>query len=213
MNLDYAKNSIEEVPFGQYLEQFQAMDPEAASVRTGISYDPERKCFTMRMLQRTYEISWPECNVTCLDKTEDVFAIMEDAVDAKIFAIRYLLNGVQSDSTGKFLTYRELPSGDLYFQQFQGRCLMRLAYGFGFKLDKFSDIMEHLGAKKLTYGDVSYEIEFINGHFVRFILWAGDDEFPPSSQILFSDNFPLSFETYDLAVVGDISITTLKKMQ
>ena len=56
-------------------------------------------------------------------------------------------------------------------------------------------------------------MEFINGHFVRFILWAGDDEFPPSSQILFSDNFPLSFETYDLAVVGDISITTLKKMQ
>ena len=148
-----------------------------------------------------------------MDKTEDVFAIMEEAVDAKIFAIRYLLNGVQSDSTGKFLTYRELPSGDLYFQQFQGRCLMRLAYGFGFKLDKFSDIMERLGAKKLTYGDVSYEIEFINGHFVRFILWAGDDEFPPSSQILFSDNFPLSFETYDLAVVGDISITTLKKMQ
>ena len=90
---------------------------------------------------------------------------------------------------------------------------MRLAYGFGFKLDKFSDIMERLGAKKLTYGDVSYEIEFINGHFVRFILWTGDDEFPPSSQILFSDNFPLSFETYDLAVVGDISITTLKKMQ
>ena len=213
MNLDYAKNSIEEVPFGQYLEQFQALDPEAASTRTGIPYDSERKCFTMRMLQKTYEISWPDCNVICLDKTEDTYAIMEEAVDAKIFSIRYLLNGVQSASTGKYLTYRELPSGDLYFQQFQGRCLMRLAYGFGFKLEKFADIFERLGAKKLTYGDVSYEIEFINDHFVRFILWAGDDEFPPSSQILFSDNFPLSFETYDLAVVGDISITTLKKMQ
>ena len=213
MNLDYAKNSIEEVPFGQYLEQFQALDPEEAFTRTGIPYDRERKCFTMRMLQKTYEISWPDCNVICLDKTEDTYAIMEEAVDAKIFAIRYLLNGVQSVSTGKYLTYRELPSGDLYFQQFQGRCLMRLAYGFGFKLEKFADIFERLGAKKLTYGDVSYEIEFINGHFVRFILWAGDDEFPPSSQILFSDNFPLSFETYDLAVVGDISITTLKKMQ
>ena len=194
MNLDYAKNNIEEVPFGQYLEQFEAMDPKAASARTGIPYDEARK-------------------VTCLNKSEDTYAIMEDAVDAKIFAIRYLLNGVKSESTGKFLTYRELPSGDLYFQQFQGRCLMRLAYGFGFKLDKFADIFERLGAKKLTYGDISYEIEFINDHYVRFILWSGDDEFPPSSQILFSDNFPLSFETYDLAVVGDISITTLKKMQ
>ena len=35
MNLDYAKNSIEEVPFGQYLEQFQALDPKAAADRTG----------------------------------------------------------------------------------------------------------------------------------------------------------------------------------
>lgn len=213
MNLDYAKNNIEEVPFGQYLEQFEAMDPKAASARTGIPYDEARKCFTMRMMQKTYEITWPDCKVICLNKSEDTYAIMEDAVDAKIFAIRYLLNGVKSESTGKFLTYRELPSGDLYFQQFQGRCLMRLAYGFGFKLDKFADIFERLGAKKLTYGDISYEIEFINDHYVRFILWSGDDEFPPSSQILFSDNFPLSFETYDLAVVGDISITTLKKMQ
>ena len=213
MNLDYAKNNIEEVPFGQYLEQFEAMDPKAASARTGIPYDEARKSFTMRMMQKTYEITWPDCKVICLNKSEDTYAIMEDAVDAKIFAIRYLLNGVKSESTGKFLTYRELPSGDLYFQQFQGRCLMRLAYGFGFKLDKFADIFERLGAKKLTYGDISYEIEFINDHYVRFILWSGDDEFPPSSQILFSDNFPLSFKTYDLAVVGDISITTLKKMQ
>lgn len=45
-----------------------------------------------------------------------------------------------------------------------------------------------------------------------FILWAGDEEFPPSAQILFSDNFPLSFEAEDLAVVGDISIGTLKKI-
>ena len=45
------------------------------------------------------------------------------------------------------------------------------------------------------------------------MLWAGDEEFPPSSQILFSDNFPLSFEAEDLAVVGDIAIGTLKKMK
>ena len=55
--------------------------------------------------------------------------------------------------------------------------------------------------------------EFINGHRVQFLLWAGDEEFPPSSQILFSDNFPLSFEAEDLAVVGDIAIGTLKKMK
>ncbi len=41
-------------------------------------------------------------------------------------------------------------------------------------------------------------------------LWTGDDEFPPASQILFEDNFPYAYQAEDLAVVGDISITTLK---
>ena len=73
--------------------------------------------------------------------------------------------------------------------------------------------MEALGAVNCGHGDAGYEFEFINGHRVQFLLWAGDEEFPPSSQILFSDNFPLSFEAEDLAVVGDIAIGTLKKMK
>ncbi|MFQ9393460.1 MAG: DUF3786 domain-containing protein [Lachnospiraceae bacterium] len=36
--------------------------------------------------------------------------------------------------------------------------------------------------------------------------------FPPSAQILFSDNFPLSFSAEDMAVVGDITIGTMKKL-
>ena len=90
--------------------------------------------------------------------------------------------------------------------------MMRLAYGYGSKLSVFEKKMEKLGARKLELGDISYEFEFLNDHFVRFILWEGDEEFPPSSQILFSDNFPLSFEAEDLAVVGDVSIGALKKL-
>ena len=37
------------------------------------------------------------------------------------------------------------------------------------------------------------------GYQIQMILWEGDDEFPPSSQILFSDNFPVSFAAEDMA--------------
>ncbi|MBR4755026.1 MAG: DUF3786 domain-containing protein, partial [Lachnospiraceae bacterium] len=47
--------------------------------------------------------------------------------------------------------------------------------------------------------------------YLYFILWAADDEFPPSSQILFSDNFEYAFKAEDMAVVGDISIGAMKK--
>ncbi len=208
---EYAKNNKEDIPFAQYMEQYRQMDPMAASMRTGIPYDEESKCFRMRMLHRTYTVSWPELAVSCADDRKG-YAVMEKEVPAKILAMRFLLRGVQADSTGKFLTYREVPSGEVYFRQFSGRCLARLAYGFGFQPQKLADAFTKMGAKKLDLGDVSYEAEILNGYYVRFILWAGDDEFPPSAQMLFSDNFPVSFEPEDLAVVGDISINTLKKL-
>ena len=49
--------------------------------------------------------------------------------------------------------------------------------------------------------------------FIKFILWEGDDEFPPSSQILFSDNFAVSFAAEDLAVAGDIAINMMKAVE
>ncbi|MEG2633391.1 MAG: DUF3786 domain-containing protein, partial [Oscillospiraceae bacterium] len=38
------------------------------------------------------------------------------------------------------------------------------------------------------------------------------EEFMPSAQILFSDNFALAFTAEDMAVVGDISIGALGKI-
>lgn len=208
----YGKNNIEEVPFAQYMEEYRRMDPAEASARTGIPYNAQTNEFTVRMLQKEYRISWPEFQVEVISGDSEEFAAVRDETDAKIFVIRFLLHGMESRSRGKFLTFREVPGGELYFQPFNGRCLKRLAFGYGFKLDKLAAACEKMGAKKLTFGDLSYELEFINNYYVQFILWAGDDEFPPSAQILFSDNFCLAFEPYDLAVVGDISINTFKKL-
>ena len=134
-------------------------------------------------------------------------------MNAKIFMVRYLSEKAKAPSSGKFLTYREVPWGEVYFKQFQGRCLFRLAFGFGGKLDAFREIMERVGAQAISSGDVGYELEFMKGLFVRLILWAGDDEFPPSAQILFSDNFPAAFtQGEDMAVVGDVTIDMLKAL-
>ena len=46
---------------------------------------------------------------------------------------------------------------------------------------------------------------------VYFILWGADDEFDPTCQMLFSDNFPRAFSAEDVAHVGDISISRIKE--
>ena len=48
--------------------------------------------------------------------------------------------------------------------------------------------------------------------YLTVILWLGDDEFPPESQILFDSNITSGFDAEDLAVMGDIFIPALKRL-
>lgn len=213
MEFPYEKDNKERIPFEHYLSEYQKLNPKEAAERCGVEYDEERQQFHIRLMGYRYLVDFPEFAVRKEDEDEEGAFLLLDMVPAKIIVLRFLLSAQVVKSSGKYLTYREVPWGEVYFRQFEGRCLMRLKFGFGFKLDKFAEGMEKLpGVKKLSLGDVSYEFEFINGLHVRFILWAGDEEFPPSSQILFEDNFPYAYQAEDLAVVGDISITTLKKL-
>lgn len=213
MDFPYEKDNKERIPFEHYLNEYRKIDPKEAAERCGVEYDEERQQFHIRLMGYHYLVDFPEFAVHKEDENEEGAFLLLDLVPAKIIVLRFLISAQVVKSSGKYLTYREVPWGEVYFRQFEGRCLMRLKFGFGFKLDKFAEGMEKLpGVKKLELGDVSYEFEFINGLHVRFILWSGDEEFPPSSQILFEDNFPYAYQAEDLAVVGDISITTLKTL-
>ena len=213
MDFPYEKDNKERIPLEHYLSEYRNIDPKEAAERCGVEYDEEKQQFHIRLMGFRYLVDFPEFAVHKEDENEEGAFLLQDMVPAKIIVLRFLISAQVVKSSGKYLTYREVPWGEVYFRQFEGRCLMRLKFGFGFKLDKFAEGMEKIpGVKKLSLGDVSYEFEFINGLHVRFILWAGDEEFPPSSQILFEDNFPYAYQAEDLAVVGDISISTLKAL-
>ena len=214
MDFGYEKDSKERLPFEHYLKAYQDLNPEDISQRTGIPYDGETSSFTLRLMGVTYRITHPGYEVFHLDGEGAGWFPLEEKPNARILVLRFLTEGAAAPASGKFLTYREIPRGEVYFKQFQGRCIFRLAYGFGNKLEKFAAIMDKVGGTKLNFGDISYEFEFLNGLQLRMILWAGDDEFPPSAQILFSDNFPVAFvQGEDMAVVGDVSIDMLKALQ
>ena len=208
-DLNYEKDSKERMPWEHYMEQFSKTDPQEIAARLGIVYNEERKEFVLRFLGSEYQITYPDFNVT---HTEDdkKFYPLEEMIYAKILTIRFLLSGAASTGTGKFKTYREMPWGEVYLRQFDGRCIKRLAFSYGFKLGEFQKIMEHLGAEKIKHGDIAYELTIYPGYQIQMILWEGDEEFPPSSQILFSDNFPISFQAEDMAVMGDVIIGSLK---
>lgn len=205
-NFDYGKDNLTRIPFEHYKEQFMANDPEEMALRCDVDYDTEKKQFSLKIMDKTYTATYPDFE--CYNEDGSVC----DNANIKILILRYLNEGKYDEAGDKNITYHDFPWGDTYYKQFEGRCMKRMAYGFGYKLDKFAAAMEKLGCEKMTMGDVSYKVEFMKGLYVYFILWGADDEFDPSCQMLFSDNFPMAFTAEDVAHVGDISIGRIKEV-
>lgn len=199
------QDNKERIPYEHYRAAFSQTDPLEASLRCNADYDSESQMFRLRLMGTPLEVKWPEGFVRAEGEA------FENS-QAATLVLRYLCEGGYARPTGKTLDYRQIPWGDVYYRQFEGRCLKRLAFGFGGRLEAFRGAMEKLGAEKAGSGDASYRFAFLDSLYVTFILWEGDDEFPPSAQILFDDNIPAAFTAEDCAVVGDISISRIKQL-
>lgn len=199
------KNNKEEQPLRIYLPRYRALDPFEAARRCDILFEPESSRFSLRLMDTPLRVGWPEFSL------EGAAGCLGGA-SARLILLRYLLEGRDAPGGGRFLSYREMPWGSVYDANFQGRCIKRLAYGFGGRIPRFRAACLALGGQEISGADAAFELPFLDKHRVRLLLWSGDEEFPPSSQILFSDDSALAFSAEDMAVIGDLIIDRIKEL-
>ena len=196
------ENHKEEVPFAHYEQLFRSLDPQEAEQRTGAKWDGKE--FYVNLLGREIAISHPDYAIRALDGGA------QPPLPTQTFLLRYLLESKKVAWKGEWKTFREMPWGEMYIQPYTGRVLTRAAYTFGFRLAAFRAAAEKMGALPVKHGDAGFEFPLIGDFKMRFLVWEGDDEFPPSTQVLYSDNFAEGFAAEDRVVAGDILITTIK---
>lgn len=112
-DLNYEKDSKERMPWEHYTQEFATADPKEIASRLSIPYDEEAKKLTLTFLGTQYQITWPDFEVTHTPDDKGFYPL-ENMIYARILTIRFLLNGVKSESSGKFKTYREMPWGEVY---------------------------------------------------------------------------------------------------
>ena len=196
-------NNKEGKPLEFYLERFQAGDPAEMAARCGLPYDGDRRAVSLTLLGETFTVTHPDYTIVGPSPLTNA---------ERILFLRYLLDGRHALPGGTYLTYREFPWGEVYLQQFTGRCIKRFAFSYSGRPDLLNRIMERLPARKLSRSDAGWEVELMPGLTVQFLLWLADEEFPPNAQILFSDNFRYAFTAEDLANIGDIILNRMKKI-
>ena len=196
------ENHKEEVPFAHYEELFRGLDPQEAAERTGAKWDGKE--FYVNLLGREFAISHPTYAIRALDEGN------LPPLPTQTFLLRYLLESKQAAWKGEWKTFREMPWGEMYNKPYTGRVLTRAAFTFGFRVAAFKAAAEKMGAQPVPHGDAGYRFRLIGDFEMQILMWEGDEEFPPSAQVLYSDNFAEGFAAEDRVVAGDILITTIK---
>ena len=195
-------NHKEEVPLAHYQTRFQASDPR--EIRERLPSAPfDGEAFSLTLLGKEYRIAHPAGTVAAADASEP-------PLPTQTFLLRYLLEGKEVSWGGGWKTFREMPWGEMYIKPYTGRVLTRAAFTFGTRLEAFRAACTKMGAVPVPHGDAGYLFDFLGSFQMQILVWAGDEEFPPSAQVLYSDNFADGFAAEDRVVAGDILISTVK---
>lgn len=192
----YAANNQTELPLAHYRARFAAADPREIAQRTGAVLTGDR--LTLCVLRDKLEIDWPD------------FSAAGWTDYHRILFLHYLLEGKAVSPCTAFKSYRDLPWGEVYDRNFNGRCVQRIVRSFGAKPEQLRAACEALGGMPVKSSGIGYDLEFMPNLHLRFFLWEGDEEFPASAQILFSENFPDAFAAEDRVVVCEYVIGKLR---
>ena len=191
------------MPFSYYEGLVQKFDPSDVTARIqDVKWDGKE--FFVTLLGREFAISHPQYAIRGVDGGN------VPPLPTQTFLLRYLLEGNSVPFGGQWLTFREMPWGELYIKPYTGRVLTRAAFTFGTRVEAFKQACQKMGAEAVPHGDGGYRVALIGGYGMQILVCDGVEEVPPNAQILYSDNFAEGFAAEDRVVAGDILISTIK---
>ncbi len=160
---------------------------------------------SLLFMNRVYQISCPEGEVICRDDPRPV-NLMKKAI-----LLRYLNNAREVSSEEKLVGFNELPSGSFYNPAFSQGVVKPFIDFFGKEPEKLKWAAHELKGVDIPFGDVGVTISFLPRVSISFVLWEGDDEFPPQGKILFNSHIASYLSTEGIVIASAMVFNKLKK--
>jgi hypothetical protein len=147
--------------------------------RSGTEYNAPQKTIHIDYLNQSYQISYPEGEVSYRDGQATV------PIKDNILILDYFTRASGIPLTGKPITYKELPDGINYYSVFHKRAIQPFISFFGKNPGELLRIAENLGGTPADYGDAAVKLKAFPRVPITIALWCGDEEFGPEGSILF----------------------------
>ncbi len=160
----------------------------------------------IQYLNRPYQVAISTGEISPEDRKENV------PVKDQILILHYLTKATGAPFTHKLITYGQIEGGKFYVPAFIKRNIDPLLKCFGHSPELLLEVAQRMGGTKAPYGDVSVSIDPFPRVRIFFILWKGDDEFPPNGNILFDGNISHYLTSEDVCVLTETVVWKLVRM-
>lgn len=130
---------------------------------------------------------------------------------ARIVLLHYILKASGVLLGGEKIPYEDIQGLRHYYPIFERRVLKPLQSAFGYNRQVFLDAGIALGGQKEEYGDGSFTLHALPRVPITFILWEGNEEFPPSVRTLFDPSITGYLPLEDIVVISKLAATRILK--
>lgn len=177
-------------------QRLKEMDVADICQRSKASYS-QKEGFLLPYLNYTLRIDPQNFAVFSTDPKK----IIDPALEVLI--LHYLRDARTTGPTGKWVSYRELPSGGFYYAVFRARTEIPLIKRLGSRPELFKKAACSLGGEPAQYGDLAFKIITFPRLPLVYILWTEDEEFPAKASVLFDSSAENHLHIEDLAYLGE----------
>ncbi|MBE3588299.1 MAG: DUF3786 domain-containing protein [Thermoanaerobacteraceae bacterium] len=186
--------------------EFARKDPRSMADCGAVGYDPVKGEFIVPFLGSDYIVGYPGGEVRELSGVTGV------PLEVQILLLHYLVKAGPARAEGRLISFKELPGGSIYTGPFTNRAVRPLVGIFGQKPELLVRAGEMLGGERVPVGDVAVRVPALPKIPITFVLWLGDEEFPPSGNVLFDASAPCHLPTEDYALLPGLALGKMKRL-
>ncbi len=151
--------------------------PTRLAARSGATLLGEDR-LALRCAGRDYVVTYPDGTVL------DAAGAPAD-VSVAILLLLYLLEATGVPERGEWISFEQLPGGPGYLASFRGRVVQPILKTFGPAPERLLSAARALDGEPLALGDVAVRIPALPRVPIAYVLWRGDEEFPPGVSVVF----------------------------
>jgi hypothetical protein len=195
-----------ELAFASAQQRLRALDPAMVAKRAGVEWHEGQGGgeLDITFLNRRYQVLLPAAEV----RGE---AGGEPPLVKRVLILHYLIQAQGKELARRWVDFRSLPGGVVYYPVFRGRVIARLVRMFGERPREIISAAAPLGGRKIAMADWAVEIPVFPRVPVVFALWEASDEFAPEGTIMYDDALPSYLETEDAIIVCEEILGELKR--